>query len=120
MEMSIIRNYTTLGGEILEDYQSTYLQAGHIIALSHHEKFDGSGYPFGLKGHDIPLYGRIVAIADVFDALTSNRPYKTAWSFEAAIDFMKSNAGHHFDPKLIELFTQNIEEIYTIYTHYED
>lgn len=119
-EMKIIRDHTTLGGEILEDYRSTYLQAGHVIALSHHEKFDGSGYPFGLKGNDIPLYGRIVAIADVFDALTSNRPYKTAWSFEAAMDFMKSNAGNHFDPELIELFTRNVDEVYAIYSEYED
>lgn len=119
-EMKIIHDHTTIGGKILEDAKSVYLQAAYVIALSHHEKYDGSGYPFGLRGDEIPLYGRIVAIADVFDALTSNRPYKTACSFEAAVDFIRSNAGNHFDPELVKLFTHNIEEIYAIYTHYED
>lgn len=119
-EILIMREHVLIGANILEDAESLYLQAGHIIALSHHEKFDGSGYPRGLKGEEIPLYGRIVAIADVFDALTSRRPYKQAWSFEDAIDLMKRNAGTHFDPQLINLFTEHLDEVHTIYTQYED
>ena len=119
-EMEIMRQHAMIGANILEDATSPYLQAGHIIALSHHEKYDGSGYPKGLKGEEIPLYGRIVAIADVFDALTSRRPYKKAWSFEEAVDFLKQNSGGHFDPMLIKIFLANTAEAYTIYTQYED
>lgn len=119
-EMEIMREHALIGADILEDTISPYLQAGHIIALSHHEKYDGSGYPKGLKGEDIPLYGRIVAIADVFDALTSVRPYKKAWSFEEAQEFLEQNSGNHFDPKLIKVFIDNISEARAIYTQFED
>lgn len=119
-EMVIMREHAIIGAKILEDADSPYLRAGHIIALSHHEKYDGTGYPNRLKGDDIPLYGRIVAIADVFDALTSNRPYKNAWSFEEAISFLKQNSGSHFDPSLIKIFIKNINEVQAIYNEYED
>ncbi|HEX5623962.1 MAG TPA: HD domain-containing phosphohydrolase [Sulfuricurvum sp.] len=119
-EMTIMRDHAMIGANILEDVTSPYLKAGHIIALSHHEKYDGSGYPKGLKGDDIPLYGRIVAIADVFDALTSRRPYKKAWPFDEAMEFLKDNAGSHFDPVLIKIFIENTQEVHTIYTQYED
>ncbi len=119
-EMKIMREHTLIGADILQDATSPYLQAGHIIASSHHEKYDGSGYPKGLSGEEIPLYGRIVAIADVFDALTSVRPYKKAWPFEEAIDFLKQNAGNHFDPVLVKIFIEKRDEVYTIYTQYED
>lgn len=119
-EMKIMREHATIGADILKGSTSPYLQAGHIIAASHHEKYDGSGYPKGLLGDAIPLYGRIVAIADVFDALTSVRPYKTAWSFDEAIHYLHQNAGKHFDPVLVALFTSNLDEIQTIHTRYQD
>lgn len=74
------------------------------IALTHHEKWDGSGYPRGLKGEEIPLSGRIIAIADVFDALTTERPYKKAWAVEDAVNLIDENAGAHFDPELVKIF----------------
>ena len=119
-EMEIMRQHAMIGANILEDATSPYLQAGHIIALSHHEKYDGSGYPKGLSGENIPLYGRIVAIADVFDALTSQRPYKQAWPFEEALKFLKQNSGSHFDPMLIKIFLENTTAVHAIYTQYED
>lgn len=119
-EMKIMRQHATIGADILQNSTSPYLQAGYIIAASHHEKYDGSGYPQGLAGEAIPLYGRIVAIADVFDALTSVRPYKKAWSFDEAIDFLKQNSGLHFDPVLIDLFTTDLHEIHAIHTKYQD
>ena len=119
-EMNIMRQHALIGANILQDSTSPYLQAGHIIAASHHEKYDGSGYPHGLKGEEIPLYGRIVAIADVFDALTSVRPYKKAWSFDDAIAFLHQNAGTHFDPVLVDLFTSNLDEVHTIHTRFQD
>ena len=119
-EMKIMREHVTIGANILKDSTSPYLQAGHIIAASHHEKYDGSGYPKALIGEDIPLYGRIVAIADVFDALTSVRPYKKAWPFEEALDFILQNAGSHFDPTLVKMFAEKRDDVYAIYTLYED
>jgi response regulator RpfG family c-di-GMP phosphodiesterase len=119
-EMTIMREHAMIGSNILQDVQSPYLQAGCLIAQTHHEKYDGSGYPKGLKGDEIPLYGRIVAIADVFDALTSKRPYKKAWTFEEAVEFIKHNAGNHFDPELVKLFLANIDDVRAIYHQYED
>lgn len=119
-EMEIMRKHAHIGADILENALSPYLKAGHIIALSHHEKYDGTGYPQGLKGEEIPLYGRIVAIADVFDALTSNRPYKKAWSFEEAVGFLHTNSGKHFDPVLVNLFTDHLDEVRTIFETYTD
>lgn len=119
-EMKIMRLHASIGADILQDSTSPFLQAGHIIAATHHEKYDGSGYPKGLAGEAIPLYGRIVAIADVFDALTSVRPYKKAWSFDEAIDFLVQNAGIHFDPVLIDLFTVDLDEVHAIHTQYQD
>jgi response regulator RpfG family c-di-GMP phosphodiesterase len=119
-EMDIMREHVLIGASILENVTSPYLQAGCIISMSHHEKYDGSGYPQGLRGDDIPLYGRIVAIADVFDALTSVRPYKKAWPFDEAMDFLKQESGSHFDPSMVKIFTENASEVHTIYTRYED
>jgi putative two-component system response regulator len=119
-EMKIMREHAAIGADILKDTTSPYLKAGYIIAISHHEKYDGSGYPQGLIGEEIPLYGRIVAIADVFDALTSKRPYKKAWTFDEAIHFLRQNAGTHFDPLLIDLFTADLDDVHAIYTLYED
>ncbi|MDD5716580.1 MAG: response regulator [Sulfuricurvum sp.] len=119
-EMVVMREHALIGASILKDAKSPYLQAGHIIALSHHEKYDGSGYPNKLVGDAIPLYGRIVAVADVFDALTSSRPYKKAWSFDEALQFMQQNSGSHFDPALINIFIQHRDEVYAIYTSHKD
>lgn len=101
-EILTMRKHPQMGYEILQDSPSKYLQKGGEIALAHHEKFDGSGYPFGLNGHEIPLSARIVAIADVFDALTSTRPYKKAWTMEHAFDYLHGQSGKHFDPDLVK------------------
>ena len=100
-EMIVMRRHPHVGYQILEDSPSKYLQKGGEIALSHHERFDGSGYPNGLVGNEIPLAARIVAIADVFDALTSVRPYKEAWSFDQAFKYICEESGKHFDPELV-------------------
>ena len=99
-----MKQHATIGSEILRDSVSPLLQCAATLALTHHEKFDGSGYPQGLAGESIPLHGRIVAVADVFDALTSERPYKKAWALDDAADFLKSNAGSHFDPACVDAF----------------
>ncbi len=105
-----MQEHTTIGARILESTDSELLMAGSIIALSHHEKWDGSGYPNGLTGEDIPLFGRISAIADVFDALSSKRPYKKAFPLEKTLAIMKEGRGSHFDPTLFDLFMDNLEE----------
>jgi two-component system response regulator RpfG len=93
---------------------------GAIIALGHHEKFDGSGYPNGLHGEDIPLVARIVAVADVFDALVSERPYKRAWPVEEAIDHMKNQRGRHFDPRTVDAFLADRTRIQVILDEFGD
>jgi putative nucleotidyltransferase with HDIG domain len=100
-EMDIMRQHTTIGWQILRAHRSPVLQMGATIAWTHHEKWDGSGYPRGLAGEDIPLEGRIVAVADVLDALTSVRPYKQAWSVAEARAFIQKGAGKHFDPACV-------------------
>jgi putative two-component system response regulator len=90
------------------------LRLAREIALGHHEKWDGSGYPNGLAGEAIPMSARIVSIADVFDALTTARPYKQAWTVEAAIDQVQKDAGKHFDPKLVELFMKVLPQLLAI------
>jgi putative two-component system response regulator len=110
-EWEIMKRHAAIGGKILGGSSSELLQAGEIIALSHHEKWDGSGYPNGLSGEDIPLHGRIVAIADVFDALTSKRPYKDAFSNEKSIEIMREGKGKHFDPAILDVFLDNFSEI---------
>ncbi len=113
-EWVVMKQHTVIGGCILQNSGSKLLQAGEVIALSHHEKWDGSGYPKGLAGENIPLWGRICAVADVFDALTSKRPYKEAFSNEKSLDIMKEMRGTHFDPKLVDLFMGNLDEVFVI------
>ena len=103
-EWAVMQQHTTIGGKILSGSDSSTLKTAEIIALTHHEKWDGSGYPNNLKGSDIPMPGRITAIADVFDALTSKRPYKDAFSMEKAFAIMKDGQGKHFDPDLLDAF----------------
>jgi two-component system, response regulator RpfG len=102
IELKKMRRHPLIGYEILQDSPSKYLQKGCEIALAHHERYDGMGYPYSLKGNDIPLAARIVAIADVFDALTSERPYKEAWSIDKALEYISNESGKHFDPYLVE------------------
>ncbi len=113
-EQEIMRRHPLIGHEILADSPSRYLQMGAVIALGHHEKFDGSGYPQGLAGEDIPLPARIVAVADVFDALTSHRPYKRAWSFQDALKFVQTESGRHFDPACVRAFELRIDAVAAI------
>ncbi len=103
-EWSVMREHSRIGAKIIGEHPGGLLRMAHNIALCHHEKWDGSGYPHGLRGEAIPLEARIVAIADVFDALTSERPYKKAWSVEEAVTLIRSEAGRHFEPRLVELF----------------
>lgn len=119
-EYEKMKTHSALGYELLKDSKNPYLQAGAIIAKYHHEKFDGSGYYHGYSADDIHIYGRITAIADVFDALTSQRPYKKPWSFEEAIEFLLQESGSHFDPKLVSLFIENIEDVKKIYMSFEE
>ena len=100
-ELKTMRKHPRIGYEILENSPSKYLQKGGEIALAHHERYDGTGYPYSLKGNDIPLAARIVAIADVFDALTSVRPYKAAWTVDQAFEYIEKESGKHFDPELV-------------------
>jgi len=103
-EIELMRKHPAMGHEILKDSPSKYLRMGALIALGHHEKVDGSGYPHGLSNDDIPLPARIVAVADVFDALTTVRPYKGAWSSARAFEYLAEHAGRHFDRRLVEAF----------------
>ena len=119
-EWQIMRRHTIAGYEILKESQSELLQTAAQIALSHHEKYDGSGYPYGLKGNDIPMCARICAVSDVFDALMSERPYKRAWPLEKAIDEMNRLSGTHFDPRLIEAFHAALPRILEIKEQYRD
>lgn len=119
-EYEIMKTHSSLGYEMLKDSKNPYLQAGAIIAMHHHEKFDGSGYYHGYKGEEIHIYGRITAIADVFDALTSQRPYKKAWSFDEALEQLKRESGTHFDPKLVDIFVKNIDKVEEIYNQFKE
>jgi putative two-component system response regulator len=119
-EMVIMRRHAEIGAEILQGSASPLLQTAALIAATHHEKFDGSGYPNGLKGENIPLYGRIVAVADVFDALTSARPYKKAWELDEATKFLRDNAGSHFDPVCVEAFFKDWEAVLAIKQKHQD
>lgn len=119
-EFEIMKTHAAIGYEILKRSKSGYLKAGAVISYSHHEKFDGSGYPLGLSGETIPILGRIVAIADVFDALTCVRPYKSAWSIEDACQLLKEERGKHFDPSLVDLFIENLDEIMSIRHQFMD
>ena len=119
-EFEVMKGHARLGWELLKDSGSEVLRAGAEIALSHHEKFDGSGYPGGLKGNDIPLFGRIVAVADVFDALTSERPYKKAWSLEDARKLLEEGRGKHFDPLCVEALFAGWDEVLDIKQRFQD
>lgn len=114
-ELKTMRQHTSIGGVLLENGRSELVRIAHQIAVSHHEKWDGTGYAIGLAGEDIPLPGRIVAIADVFDALCSERPYKRAWSPAEARAEILAQSGKHFDPKCVMAFSEAWPEIMKCY-----
>lgn len=113
-EFELMKQHAVIGYELLINTSSPLLNIAAEIAYTHHEKFDGSGYPRGLAGENIPLFGRIVAVADVFDALTSERPYKRAWSIEDATELLRSGSGKHFDPVCVDAFFSDFDEILAI------
>ncbi len=119
-EFEIMKQHAAFGYELLKNSNSRVLQAGAEIALGHHEKYDGSGYPQGLKGEAIPIFSRIVAVADVFDALTSERPYKKAWSLEQAVDFLNAGSGTHFDPQCVQAFLDGFDDVLAIRDRYQE
>lgn len=113
-EWRIMKTHTNIGFEILSDSDSDLLLMAQNIAIGHHEKWDGSGYPKGLKGEEIPIEARIAAVADVFDALTSERPYKKAWPVEDAIALLKDQKGKHFQAELIDIFLEKLDSVIEI------
>lgn len=114
-EYDVMKKHTVIGYRILQNTRSEYLAAGKEIALSHHERYDGSGYPYGKKGNEIPIQARIVSISDVFDALLSERPYKKAWPFDDVVAYLAEQKGKQFDPRLVDIFLANIEQAHDIY-----
>lgn len=119
-EFEVMKKHPGYGFEILQASDSPVVGLAAEIALNHHEKLDGSGYPRGLAGADIPLSGRIVAVADVFDALTTVRPYKKAWPLDRAVTFLKDNAGSHFDPVMVSAFLECWDEVLDIRNTFQD
>ncbi|MFN8580363.1 MAG: HD domain-containing phosphohydrolase [Gemmatimonadaceae bacterium] len=110
-ELLLMQRHTIIGYDILAGSASPLLRAAADIALTHHERYDGTGYPNRLRGDAIPLVGRIVAVADVFDALTTRRPYKRAWTAEAAFAVVHESRGHHFDPACADAFLSATGEV---------
>src|SRR5260221_399931 len=119
-EQQVMRSHPVIGHEILKGSASKYVRMCALIALGHHEKYDGSGYPNGLVGDHIPLCARVVAIADVYDALTSVRPYKSAWGSERAFEYVAAQAGRHFDPRLTDAFAGMKKEVLQIQNEWRD
>jgi putative two-component system response regulator len=113
-EWEIMKTHAAIGGRLLEGDDSDLMRMAREIALTHHEKWDGSGYPAGLAGEAIPQSRRIAALADVFDALTSVRPYKKAWTIEAAVGYIEENSGKHFDPELVAVLPRELPGIVAI------
>lgn len=113
-EFEVMKTHTTIGASILEKPRSAILECARVIALTHHEQWDGGGYPQGLAGDKIPLVGRIVKLVDVFDALVSSRPYKTAYPLDIALSMMKKDRERHFDPALFDILYGKIDQIMQI------
>ena len=119
-EWEVMKKHATIGAKLLDGDNSELLTMARSIALGHHEKWDGSGYPYGLKGEEIPKAARIVAVADVFDALTSERPYKKAWPINEALTYINEQSGKHFDPEVVEHFNACLDRILAIRRQYQD
>ncbi len=119
-EWEVMKKHTVIGAEILQGSDAEFIQLAEIIALTHHEKWDGSGYPQGLGGSEIPLAGRIAALADTFDALTSTRPYRKALPVEESLDIIRQGRGSHFDPDIVDASLAITDEILSIRNSYQD
>jgi two-component system response regulator RpfG len=119
-EWEIMQQHTIIGHKILSGSDSKYLRMGASIALNHHEKYDGTGYPYGLRGDEIPIEARIVAVADVYDALTTRRPYKSNWNIDDAVEYLKTHSGQHFDPKCISAFIAQLDNIKLVFRELYD
>ena len=113
-EFQIVQRHAEIGHKILAGSRIEWMELGAVIALTHHERYDGGGYPRGLAGNEIPFAGRIAAIADVFDALTSRRPYKSALSTQSAVDIMLEGRGKQFDPSALDLFLRSLDDVLAI------
>jgi len=119
-EFETMKTHTSMGRDMLSSSDMPLLKASTEIAFTHHEKWDGSGYPKGLKGEEIPIFGRIVAIADVFDALKSERPYKKAFDDDTVKEIFKKDSGSHFDPALANIFLENYDAILALIKEFWD
>ncbi|MDP3857814.1 MAG: response regulator [Stagnimonas sp.] len=119
-EWVVMRKHPAIGAGIIGIQKSELLDCARLVALTHHEKWAGGGYPRGKVGADIPIEGRIVAIADVFDALTSQRPYKPAWSVETTLEVMQQETGRHFDPRLMPLFLERLPDVLAVKEQYSE
>jgi putative two-component system response regulator len=117
-EFEQMKSHSVIGAKLLSGNDSGLLKVARLMALSHHERWDGSGYPFGLSQTQIPLAGRIASICDVFDALTSDRPYKQAWGIDASVAEIEKGRGRHFDPQLIDLFLKSLPAIKEVQHHF--
>lgn len=113
-----MRRHPRIGHELLSGSQNRFIQTGALIALRHHERYDGSGYPDGLTGEEIPLVARIVTVADVFDALISPRPYKRAWTVDEALDYLVEQRDKLFDPRCVDALVHNRERVDDICQRY--
>ena len=119
-EYEIMKSHTVIGYNLLKGSKRRLLNAAAIIAIQHHEKWNGTGYPYGLRGEEIHLYGRITAVADVFDALGSERAYKKAWEIDRILQLFREERGEHFDPRLVDLFIENLDEFLKVRDLYND
>ncbi|MFK5986973.1 MAG: HD domain-containing protein, partial [Pseudomonadota bacterium] len=119
-EFEIMKTHAELGYKMLNKSQRPLLKMASIVAYEHHEKWDGSGYPQGKKAQDIHIYGRITALADVFDALGSARVYKKAWADDAIFSLIKNERGKHFDPKLVDIFFAHLDEFLSVRAKFKD
>ena len=119
-EWAIMRQHPEIGFGIIGSHPSPLLRMAAQVALTHHEKWNGGGYPQGLAGEAVPQVSRIVAVADVFDALTSVRPYKPAWTSEAAVEYIRSEAGQHFEPRVVAAFLARLPEITAVMASHGD
>lgn len=124
-EFEVMKTHTTIGANTLQSVSNEYannlfIKMGIEIARSHHEKWDGNGYPQGLKGENIPLCARIMAVADVYDALRTTRPYKKKFTHQESVSIIKEGSGNHFDPSIIEVFLENQKQFDEISEHLKD
>ena len=119
-ETEIMMTHPTIGAQLLSGSTSKFLQMGEDIALTHHERWDGTGYPNGLKGKETPLVGRICGLCDVFDALTCKRPYKEAWTVEQAVEEIQKGSGSQFDPQVVDCFMKALPQIRSVHQKYSE